>query len=328
MSPAEALSANLCSRRNLLLAGALLAVPNPALPKPGSAEPSSPGLKVAIFSKHLQFLRGEELAKGAAEIGFDGIDIAVRKGGHVEPAVVSQELPKLVAVIRAHGLQVPMITTDIVDDTSPRAEAVLEAASELGIRHYRWGGLKYGNQGSLPSQLDAMKPRVAKLAALNKRYGVCAMYHTHSGIGVVGAPIWDLHILLSEFDPNSVGVNYDVGHATVEGGFGGWIDSFRVTGPYLRGIAVKDFLWKKDESGEWKAAWQPLGDGMVHFHQFFSMVKEARFSGPLQLHFEYPLGGANSGKTTLTIPREKVFAAMKRDLTQLRGYLSEAGLSA
>ena len=34
--------------------------------------------KVAIFSKHLHFLRGEELAKGAAEIGFDGIDLTVR----------------------------------------------------------------------------------------------------------------------------------------------------------------------------------------------------------------------------------------------------------
>jgi sugar phosphate isomerase/epimerase len=328
MAPAEPLPANSFSRRNLLLAGAVLAVPRPALSGSEPPQPSSSGLKIAIFSKHLQFLRGEDLAKGAAEIGFDGIDIAVRKGGHVEPAAASQELPKLVGIIRAHGLQVPMITTDIVDDTSPYAEAVLQAASELGIRHYRWGGLKYNNQGALASQLDAMKPRVAKLASLNKRYGVCAMYHTHSGIGVVGAPIWDLHILLTDFDPNSVAVNYDVGHATVEGGFGGWIDSFRVTGPYLKGIAVKDFLWKKDESGEWTAAWQPLGEGMVHFHQFFAMVKEARFSGPLQLHFEYPLGGANSGKTTLSIPREKVFAAMKQDVTQLRGYLDKAGLSA
>lgn len=311
----------------LLAASALLAVSRPAAAQ-SEPPPSSPGLKIAIFSKHLQFLRGEDLAKGAKEIGFDGVDIAVRKGGHVEPDVVAQDLPKLVEIIRAHGLQVPMITTDIVDDKSPYAEPVLRTASELGIRHYRWGGLKYNNQQSIPDQLNAMKLRVAGLAALNKRYDVCAMYHTHSGIGVVGAPIWDLHILLSDFDPNFVAVNYDIGHATVEGGLGGWIDSFRVTGPYLKGIAVKDFLWEKNENGRWEPAWQPLGKGMVHFHQFFGMVRDARFSGPLQLHFEYPLGGANSGKTTLTIPREEVFAAMRRDLTTLRGYLNETGLSA
>lgn len=307
------------------MAGAALAIPGASAAYGNPAEPA--GLKVAIFSKHLRFLQGEELAKGATEMGFDGIDLAVRKGGHVEPAVVSKELPKLVAVIRANGLQVPMITTDIVDDTSPDAEAILRTASELGIRHYRWGGLKYDNQSPIPDQLNAMRPGVARLAALNKRYGVCAMYHTHSGIGVVGAPIWDLHILLRDFDPNAVAVNYDVGHATVEGGFGGWIDSFRVTGPYLKGIAVKDFLWQKDDSGNWKPAWQPLGQGMVHFHQFFAMVKESRFSGPLQLHFEYPLGGADGGKTQLSVPREQVFATMKRDLRQLRGYLDAAGLT-
>jgi sugar phosphate isomerase/epimerase len=85
--------------------------------------------------------------------------------------------------------------------------------------------------------------------------------------------------------------HHQFGHATVEGGFGGWIDSLRVTGPYLRGIAVKDFLWEKDKRNQWRPAWKPLGEGMVNFAQFFQMVKAAGFSGPLQLHIEYPLQG-------------------------------------
>ena len=144
------------------------------------------------------------------------------------------------------------------------------------------------------------------------------MYHTHSGIGVVGAPIWDLHILLQDFDPKAVGINYDIGHATIEGGFGGWIDSFRVCGPHLRGIAVKDCLWEKGADGSWKSAFVPLGQGMVKLNQFFSMVKQAKFDGPLQLHFEYPLGGADDGKTNPTMPKEQIFAAMRRDLGVLR----------
>ena len=152
------------------------------------------------------------------------------------------------------------------------------------------------------------------------------MYHTHSGIGLVGASIWDLHIALKDLDPQAVGVNYDVGHATIEGGFGGWINSFRITGPHLRGVAVKDFLWVKDAKGAWKAEWTPLGKGMVHLPQFFGMLAAARFSGPLQLHFEYPLGGADGGKSTLTIPREEVTGAMRRDLQQLRTLLKEAAL--
>ena len=305
------------SRRALLSTGA-------ALCASGMTAPAR--LKVAIFSKHLQFLQGDALAAGAAEIGFDGIDLAVRKGGHVEPGRVRQDLPKLIAAIRQHGLEVPMLTTDIVDAETPFAEDILKAMSELGIHHYRWGSFKIDADRPLAMQLDELKPRVAKLAALNARYQTGAMYHTHSGIGLIGASIWDLYILLKDFDPQAVGVNYDIGHATIEGGFGGWINSLRITGPHLRGVAVKDFLWEKDSRG-WKANFKPLGAGMVRFPQFFAMLAAAHFSGPLQLHFEYPLGGADNGKRSITIPKEEVFAAMKRDLQQLRSYLKDASLA-
>ena len=57
-----------------------------------AAPAASPTLKIAIFSKHLQFITGEQLAQTAAEIGFDGVDLTVRHGGHVEPARVAQDL--------------------------------------------------------------------------------------------------------------------------------------------------------------------------------------------------------------------------------------------
>ncbi len=301
------------SRRAVLAAGAALL--SQARPSHAADEKRAKSkLKVAIFSKHLQFLQGEELAKAAAGLGFDGIDIAVRKGGHVEPESVRQELPRLVAVIRSHGLEVPMITSGIVDAATPYAEDVLKTMADLGIHNYRWGDLKFSADQPLAAQLDGMKPRIAKLAALNARYKTCAMYHTHSGVGLVGASIWDLYLLLKDFDPNAVGVNYDIGHATIEGGAGGWINSYRITGPHVRGIAVKDFLWARDAKGNWRAEWKPLGEGMVRFPRFFGMVAASGFSGPLQLHLEYPL------------TRDETFPAMKRDLAKLRSYLALANL--
>jgi sugar phosphate isomerase/epimerase len=213
-----------------------------------------------------------------------------------------------------------------VDTQTPFTEDILTTMASLGIRNYRWGGFRYVAGQPYAAQLEQMKPRIAKLATLNSRYQACAMYHTHSGTGVVGASIWDLYVLLKDFDPNAVGVNYDVGHAVIEGSLGGWINSFRITGPHLRGIAVKDFVWAKDAGGNWRPDWRPLGEGMVHLPQFFAMVADSSFSGPLQLHFEYPLGGANDGRATLSISREEAFGAMKRDLGKLRGYLAQAHL--
>ena len=113
-------------RRAVLAAGALL------VNRPAQAKGK---LKVAIFSKHLQFVQGDELAAAASAIGFDGVDITVRKGGHVEPENVARDLPPLVATLRKHGLEVPMVTTDIADAATPFAEDILKTCASLGIRN-------------------------------------------------------------------------------------------------------------------------------------------------------------------------------------------------
>src|SRR5262249_34770007 len=227
---------------------------------------------------------------------------------------------------REHSLEVPMITTDIVDAHTPFTDDILQTASDLGIRYYRFGGFKWDESKPFDAQLANFQPLLKQLAERNARYQTCAIYHTHSGAGVVGASIWDLHILMRDLDPKAVGINYDVAHATIEGGLGGWIDSFRISGRHLRGIAVKDFAWGKDAKGAWQAQWKPIGEGMVHLQQFFGMVAKAQFSGPVQVHFEYPLGGANNGNTNITIPREQVYAAMKSDLGKVRAAMSQAGV--
>ncbi len=323
MEETKAAMGRTVSRRELLCGTAA------ALTQAGAAQNSTTAaagpLKVCIFSKHLQWLDWKEAAVTAKRIGFDGVDLTVRAGGHVLPERVTEDLPKAVEAVRAAGLETPMITAGIVDTESPHAEDILRTASGLGIHHYRWGGFTYTNDRSLPEQIAALKPRVKALAAMNQHYNMCAMYHTHSGPGLVGAPQWDLWMLLHEFDPRWVGVNYDVAHATVEGGYGGWLLSDRLMQPLMRGIALKDFYWAKDKRGEWIPEWCRMGEGMVHLPRFFSLLKAARFSGPVQLHFEYKsLGGANDGKRKLSVDKAVVIESMRRDLEYTRRLMHEA----
>ena len=301
------------SRRHFL-AAALAAQPA------SRAQAASP-YAFSVFSKHLHFLGWPEMAAVAKEIGFDGIDLTVRKGGHVLPERATEDLPKAKEAIERAGLQLTMITSDVVDVSSPHAVAVLRTAAKLGVKHYRWGGFRYQENGKSPTdQLAELRPKVKELAALNRELGLCAMYHTHSGVNQIGASMWDLWLLLKDHDPAQVSFNYDIGHATVEGGLGGWVHSARLAAPFTRGVALKDFRWEKGPKG-WRVQWCPIGEGMVPFDKYFPMMKASGFRGPLQVHYEYDLGGADKGLTKITIEPKQVFAAMRKDLVALKSLL-------
>jgi L-ribulose-5-phosphate 3-epimerase len=334
------------SRREFLrtaaAAGAMVSLPGL---KPPAARADKSRVQTCYFSKHLQWLGWEQMAETAADLGFDGIDLTVREGGHVLPERVKEDLPKVVTIVRRAGLDIPMITAGIEDIHSPHAEDILRAASEVGIPRYRWGWFSWSDTVQLPElsrfraspgkhpellidvprRLGELKKRVAELAELNQRFTVCAMYHNHSG-PLVGASVWDLWVLLKDFDSRWVSSNFDVGHATVEGGLGGWVNSTRLMAPFIRGTAIKDFKWGKNRKGEWEPLWCPLGEGMVNFPAFLAMLKEADFSGPVQLHSEYPLGGAENGDKTLTLPKSTVLSTIRKDLVTLKGWMKEAQL--
>ncbi|WP_427622686.1 hypothetical protein, partial [Pseudomonas hunanensis] len=58
----------------------------------------------------------------------------------------------------------------------------------------------------------------------------------------------------------------------------------------------------------------PLGEGMVDFKSYFSLLKKYKINVPISLHLEYDLGGAEHGASHITIDKKVVFANMKRDL--------------
>src|SRR5947207_11121926 len=149
-----------------------------------SADPPATAgkLEVDIYSRHLQWLRtADEVAAAAIEMGYDGVNVTVRPyPGHVDPESVAKELAPFVNTIRKNGLLVRSITTNISDADSPNAERIVAAASALGITHYWWGTYRYDVAKPIVEQLDALKPRVAKIAALSEKYTMTAAYHTYS----------------------------------------------------------------------------------------------------------------------------------------------------
>lgn len=68
----------------------------------------------------------------------------------------------------------------------------------------------------------------------------------------------------------------------------------------------------------WRARAVPLGEGMDNLPELAAILKEINFSGPIEIQAEYPNGGADNAQDKITLPREQVLGAMKRDLIVLR----------
>ena len=280
-------------------------------------------MKICVFSKHLQWLNYTDMAKAAAEMGFDGVDLSVRAKGHVLPERVAEDLPKAVAAVRKAGLEVYIISTDIVDANEPLTEKVLKTAAGLKIFNYRTGWYTYDKNLDIPANLEIFKARLLSLQQLNKKYGLHGDYQNHSGEGF-GSSIWDLWLSIKDLDPRYIGSQYDIYHATVAGAYS-WPVGLELIHKYVHTTDIKDFRWEKVE-GKWKLTPVPLGDGMVDISKYLGLVKKYKIPGPITLHCDYSSGGSESGASTLTIPGSDVIKAITKDLKILKNLVAEAGL--
>ena len=149
-------------------------------------------------------------------------------------------------------------------------------------------------------------------------------YQNHSGRGV-GGPVWDLYSLLKDRDPQYIGVQYDIRHATVEGAIS-WPLGLRLLAPWIKTIDIKDYIWEKDEKGSWKLKNVPLGEGMVDFKAFFELYKSFNIEGPVSIHYEYDLGGAEHGRLNPTMPLDEIKVWFKKDLDYLENQFRQFGI--
>ena len=270
------------------------------------ASPARRGQRpICAFIKFLQSLSYEELANQVAQLGFDGIESTVRKGGHVLPERVDVDLPRQHEAVRKAAIDMTLITTDVLRVDQPYTRKVLETASCLGIKKYRMGFYYYTQQRSIDQQLKNIKAALVELAALNRQLGMSAVYQNHSGADYVGAPIWDICGLLEDISPDEIGIAFDIRHATIEGGLD-WPLNYRRAKPHIRTYFMKDFDWNG-----LKDVHVPLGTGRVD-PAYFKMLRESADNYPVSLHIEY-LEHAGADEN---------LAALRQDLATLRGLLN------
>ena len=278
--------------------------------RPEAASTKSP---LCFFSKHLPDLGWNDLGPAVKDVGFDGVDLTVRPGGHVLPERAASDLPRAIEAITSRGVKVPMITTALTSAADPNAKPLLQAAARSGVPFFKPGYWLYTSSSDVRGQVAAAGEALAGLAALARDCGIQMGFHNHAGY--IGAALWEIAPAIDRLDPQWAGYYFDPRHAVAEGGGGAWKAATRLVAPRLKMVALKDFYWEKTEKG-WRIKDCPLGDGAVDWTWVGAALRDANFSGPISIHFEYDIPGSTPQERT-----RRTLEAAKRDLAVARGFL-------
>ena len=302
---------NLPLNRRSFLAGASAVIGAAAVASPVQAQPPTQEkpYEFCTFIKFIQDLSHEELARTLKEIGFDGAEVTVRKGGYIDPETAADELPKLAEAFKKHELKINILTTDIIDVESPHAQSILDTAASLNIQRYRMGFYRYDMKAPIRPQLAAIQPKFNELAALNRETNVTAVYQNHAGGKYVGSTFWDLQKLLSDIPVDEIGCIFDIRHAMAEGS-GAWPVYYDIIKPHISALSAKNFHWalKKKTDKRLSAVHCPLAQGQVDYKKFLKQFKQDFETALVTLHVEY-LSKAGTAANV---------AAIKNDFAYLR----------
>lgn len=148
-----------------------------------------------------------EMAEKLADLGFDGVELAVRPGYQVEPENVQRDLPKAAATLAEYGLKIPSIAGSIDEET-------IAACGDSGVGAIRICASVDMSRGYMASVDDYRRQFDALLPAL-ERHNVTIGVQNHNGIHIASAI--GLYHMIEKYDPRQVSAVLDMAHCAVDG---------------------------------------------------------------------------------------------------------------
>jgi sugar phosphate isomerase/epimerase len=267
-----------------------------------------PAPEVIVYSQNLSQIGYPELGDIVKQIGFDGVDLSVFPGGHVEPRIANVDEVRAFEVMEGSGLSVPLITTTVTSVTDRSSLSVVAFAGMSHVPMFRPGTWSYGTAPNLLQRLAEVQRDLGGLIAVGRQYGTAAAFHNPAGNNV-GAAVWDIQRVIEPFDPNSVGFYFDIANAAANGGAGAWEIALRLALPRLKAVTIQDFVWEK-QNGALQMTKCPLGQGIVDWSKFFQMLAQANYAGPVTIDVQYPAKDMPSALTRdLQFTRKQLQAA-------------------
>jgi L-ribulose-5-phosphate 3-epimerase len=226
----------------------------------------------------------EEMARMLPMMGFDGCDLAVQPGGHIDPAHADLHFMRAIEAMTGSGLDVFMVSTPYTSPADPTVRLTMQWGGEMGVPFYRPGHWKYEG-AEIEQRMGEMQRDISGFANIARIVGMSVGIHNATP-DLIGASIFDTNMIIRGMDPHVVGYDFDTGYAVAQGGIEGFSTALRLATPRLKMVTARDCYFSK-EGGAWKLVECPLGEGMVDWPGFFRTLATARFNGPISVQVGY-----------------------------------------
>jgi len=259
-------------------------------------------MKYSVFTVMTPDLTFERLCPLLQQLGYDGIEIRIcdqpdAQDGKpsywsgnlatVPASGVLEQIESVASLCRAHDLEMFALGTYLNPKKGlEETERMMQAARRIGCPQIRIGdgGFDPNGENYRKQLADGLKlfREVEKLA---RRHGVKVNLETHPNHLVVSASAH--YHFVKHFDPEYVGVIYDVGNLVIEG-YERWKMGLELLGEYLSFIHLKNCAVTcdgVDDNGV--AAWSTdifgrggtMKGGMVNMAEFFKLLKQIGYDG-------------------------------------------------
>ncbi len=240
-------------------------------------------MKTAVFTVIMPDYSLESAAEELSKLGYDGVEWRVHDSYHIALADLSARAKDVRKLCDDSGLEIAALTSYLKIHASQEIGLLLDGAGAMGARQVRVTVPLYDRSTDYNELFDGALKDLENVQEMAAARGVKANIEIHMGNICPSAAL--AHRLVSNFDPQWVGVIYDPGNMVYEG-MENWRLGMELLGPYLAHVHLKNSKWSAEEQSDdghvtWKPGWARMREGIVDWREVVGDLKAVGYDGYL-----------------------------------------------
>ncbi len=238
------------------------------------------GNRFTVFTKPWPEPSLADLGKLVRKLGFDGVELTVRKGYQVEPDTVAKGLKDATRILGDHGVFIGSIA-------GPTDAATIAACGENGIPIIRVCEGIDMSVGYAESE-KGIRAKYEDLIPALDAAGVSIGVQNHCG-AMIGSAIGIMH-LIEGFDPKHVSAVLDPAHCAVDGEPEEM--ALDIVWSHMSLVNFKSASHRRTNritapEAEWEVLWTTAQHSGFSWRKMVSLLKAREYTGDICLPAEY-----------------------------------------